>query len=237
MNNTTNLSNSEYKKRLYYERKQKSLCSDCGTPVSKGILCDVCKPKHQRRSSDIYYKRKEQHLCTACGKPNLKSRTLCVIHYLKQISKAHLGSRRRYKELIELMERQNWKCALTGVSIKFEDDLHLDHIIPKCRGGTNEIENLRWVIKDANEAKRGLLDSEIKELFSKIVNTMNGYEKIYFWKVEYIYGEQIFKTEQIAIPNVGDWVYLWGQEFRILSVRYYPEQGIVRVSLTTNYFV
>lgn len=63
---------------------------------------------------------------------------------------------------------------------------------------------------------------------------MNGYQKIYFWKVEYVYGEQIFKTEQISIPNVGDFVYLWGEEFRILSVRYFPERGIVHVSLTKN---
>lgn len=58
------------------------------------------------------------------------------------------------------------------------------------------------------------------------------------WACEYWYGDKHFDLKEVIYPgNVGDWVYLWEKEFRILSVRYYPEQGIVRVSLTTNYFV
>lgn len=229
--------NRESSKKRYYDRKQKGLCTDCGQPVTKGILCEICKVKPTKGTSKIYFKRKEQRVCTVCGSPDLKNRTSCVTHYLMQISKAHLGSRKRYQELITLMEKQNWKCALTGQDITFKDDLHLDHIVPKSKGGTNDIENLRWVIGDANEAKRGLLDEDVKILFSKMLDTMNGYQKIYFWKVEYVYGEQIFKTEQISIPNVGDFVYLFDDEFRILSVRYFPEKGIVYVSLTKGYYL
>lgn len=58
-----------------------------------------------------------------------------------------------------------------------------------------------------------------------------------YWTVEYVYEDKRFESRDCPyVGTSGDWVYLWEQEFRILSVRYYPEQGIVRVSLTTNFY-
>lgn len=58
-----------------------------------------------------------------------------------------------------------------------------------------------------------------------------------YWTVEYVYDDKRFELRDCPyVGTSGDWVYLWEQEFRILSVRYYPEQGIVRVSLTTNFY-
>jgi len=55
------------------------------------------------------------------------------------------------------------------------------------------------------------------------------------WTVEYVFEEQRFELRDCPFPGcLGDFVYLWGQEFRILSVRYFPERGIVYVSLTKN---
>lgn len=226
-----------YRRKSEEERNTKGLCRDCPNPVNNEMFCAQCKLRRKNNKLKQKAHRKENKLCTICGEPNTRKGTLCVKHYLKDISKSHLGHGNRYKELLDLMERQEWKCALTGIPIKFEDELHLDHIIPKSKGGTNDISNLRWVLREANQSKGDLLDEEMKTLFTKILDSMNGYQKIYFWKVEYVYADQIFKTEQIAIPNVGDFIYLWDEEFRILSVRYYPERGIVYVSLTKGYYL
>lgn len=58
------------------------------------------------------------------------------------------------------------------------------------------------------------------------------------WTVEYIYAEQRFELRDCPyVGTYGDWVYLWGQEFRILSVRYFPERGVVYVSLTKEIYL
>lgn len=58
------------------------------------------------------------------------------------------------------------------------------------------------------------------------------------WTVEYWYGSEHFELRDAPFAGVpGDWVYLWGQEFRILSVRYFPERGIVYVSITKEIYL
>lgn len=53
------------------------------------------------------------------------------------------------------------------------------------------------------------------------------------WTVVYQYGTERLELRDCPYPgHVHDYVYLWENEFRILSVRYFPERGIVYVSLT-----
>jgi 5-methylcytosine-specific restriction endonuclease McrA len=40
----------------------------------------------------------------------------------------------------------------------------LDHIVPRTRGGSHDLENLRWVTTRANLAKRDLTDEEFLDL-------------------------------------------------------------------------
>jgi len=40
----------------------------------------------------------------------------------------------------------------------------MDHIVPKTRDGTHDLQNLRWVCRDANRAKRSLTDDEFLSL-------------------------------------------------------------------------
>ena len=53
------------------------------------------------------------------------------------------------------------------------------------------------------------------------------------WTVVYVFGKERFELRECPYPgHVNDYVYLQDTEFRILSVRYFPEKGIVYVSLT-----
>lgn len=63
------------------------------------------------------------------------------------------------EDLEGLWNRQGGICALTGRSLTLAE-ADIDHIIPKSRGGTTTIDNLRWVWSRANEAKGNMLDEE-----------------------------------------------------------------------------
>lgn len=72
-----------------------------------------------------------------------------------------------YKELAALWKFQRGTCVLTGRRLT-RDNVQLDHIVPLVRGGSSTIENLRWVHRDVNYAKRDLFDAEFIALCQEI---------------------------------------------------------------------
>lgn len=67
----------------------------------------------------------------------------------------------KVKDLLEKIG-DNPVCYLTGRKIDLLDgkSYHLDHIIPKNKGGSNTLDNCNIACKDANQAKGNLLYSE-----------------------------------------------------------------------------
>lgn len=63
------------------------------------------------------------------------------------------------QELYALILSQDYKCSLTGECIKDASKAALDHITPLKSGGTNEVGNLQWVLKEVNRMK-GTMDQE-----------------------------------------------------------------------------
>lgn len=61
-------------------------------------------------------------------------------------------------ELSRLWKTQRGRCALTGM--RLDRSAELDHIVPRSRGGGDEIGNLRWTVELINQAKRNLKDDE-----------------------------------------------------------------------------
>lgn len=55
------------------------------------------------------------------------------------------------EQLLQLLERQHFKCAGCTTSIK--DKRHIDHIMPLARGGSNDIRNLQWLCPVCNNKK------------------------------------------------------------------------------------
>ena len=56
------------------------------------------------------------------------------------------------EQLMQLLKRQSFRCALSGVELSPET-ARLDHITPVSQGGSDEISNLQWLHVDANTAK------------------------------------------------------------------------------------
>lgn len=107
-----------------------------------------------------------------CGKDAVSNKNYCEKHYLMKVSHSRIGTSKHWKYLKELIEKQNYKCTLTGDSITFDDDIELDHIVPKSRGGSNELSNFQWVTKQVNWFKGTWTQKELLTMCRKIVNTI-----------------------------------------------------------------
>lgn len=70
-------------------------------------------------------------------------------------------------QLARLWKQQRGLCALTGR--KLDRSAEIDHKLPKSKGGGDEIENLQWVCKQVNRAKRDLTDEEFALLCTDVM--------------------------------------------------------------------
>lgn len=73
-------------------------------------------------------------------------------------------------ELFSLVESQGYRCSLTGDTIKEPSTASLDHKQPRALGGTNQIENLQWVLKEINDMKGTLTQERFIELCCKVAD-------------------------------------------------------------------
>jgi 5-methylcytosine-specific restriction endonuclease McrA len=83
--------------------------------------------------------------------------------YKAQQARQKLGWYITAEDLRTMWLRQDGMCGLTGQPMDIWS-ASIDHIIPKSRGGSHELSNLRWTTKAANQAKGDLLDDEFVAL-------------------------------------------------------------------------
>ena len=76
------------------------------------------------------------------------------------------------KKIMELIEEQNFRCALSDRKLTPET-ASLDHIIPLSRGGSHEIDNL-WVVEHlVNSAKGTMTVDEFIAMCSDVTSHQN----------------------------------------------------------------
>ena len=74
-----------------------------------------------------------------------------------------------HKELIKKFGTKT-KCYLTGRDIDITtDDYNLDHIVPICKGGTGNLENVGITIPIANASKTGMTLEEYLNLCEEVL--------------------------------------------------------------------
>lgn len=75
-----------------------------------------------------------------------------------------------YKDVLDKFN-ENPVCYLTGrpIDLNCPQTYHLDHIVPRCKGGDNSLENLGFTCKEANQAKSGLLLEDFISLCKDIL--------------------------------------------------------------------
>lgn len=106
--------------------------------------------KNNKKYKEEYLKNKKQEELEAVNyEKNLK---------LKDNKKDKKKDSKKYKRKAipaglryEVLHRDKYRCVVCGRNVK--DDgvkLHVDHIVPVSRGGTNDINNLRTLCEDCN---------------------------------------------------------------------------------------
>lgn len=72
-------------------------------------------------------------------------------------SRVSKHARKRRQRISQIIARDGFNCWLCGEA-NWQGDMTIDHAIPKARGGTNELHNLRLAHRRCNE-KRGMIQS------------------------------------------------------------------------------
>lgn len=72
-------------------------------------------------------------------------------------------------EIISLVRRQNYSCALTG-ELLVPEDAALDHVVALTEGGTSTADNLQIVSKEINQMKGTLSNDLFVALCCKVAD-------------------------------------------------------------------
>lgn len=158
--------------------KDTGLCQRCGKVpfATNKTMCRKCLDKYKEQSRKLATNRSNAGLCQICGEyPIRNASSICEICTLKVAAKNHLGSRKRYKELMTLFLKQNQRCPYTGMLLKIGTNTSLDHKIPKSKGGTNEIQNLQWVHIWVNKNKDNIDEEEFVPMFRSFIEQCHQY--------------------------------------------------------------
>lgn len=175
----------------YYGRDH--ICADCGSKfytknnTHKKFCCMECKrwnESKKRKEKFILIPKKirefipQEKECSHCN-------TLFIQKVKQQIYCSSKCSRehhkiRYYPDIMlnsflklrfEIFKRDNFRCQYCGRNPREDKTkLHIEHIIPKSRGGTNQINNLTTSCAECNYGKRDVLLEEKYMKQEKIEN-------------------------------------------------------------------
>lgn len=150
--------NKEYRKK--YDIKNKDKIKAYGSEyrkINKQKLKDVAKEyyslnkeKTNKRNNENYLKRRDVILEKQKQyRLNNKDKILSKQRNRRSRIAGNIGKHTE-KEIIELLKKQNYRCANCLHCIKERKNRHLDHIMPISLGGRNDIVNLQWLCVKCN---------------------------------------------------------------------------------------
>ena len=82
----------------------------------------------------------------------------------KYVSKTNLSHKEYAYLLLIKWYKQRGCCAYTGKKLYKDNNNHLDHIIPKSKGGSNHPDNMQFICADVNICKSNLTHDEFINL-------------------------------------------------------------------------
>jgi 5-methylcytosine-specific restriction endonuclease McrA len=113
--------------------------------------CKVCESAAQA----VYYQRLKTDL------PRYRAQTIRSGRS-KNVTRRWLDAK---------LKEQRFRCALSGRPIDYAS-VEVDHIVPRCKGGGDELSNLQLVCREANAAKGSLSNDELAILCEDIARTI-----------------------------------------------------------------
>jgi hypothetical protein len=180
----------DYIKDLRERRKKEGRCRDCeNIRVLNRQSCSVCLEKTSKSNKKRRLRLRDRGICPSCGVRKvslgyttcdvcIERQTECKEKRFFQYRATHFNGAFRTnisaKDLWSLWKKQRGRSALTGKRMTLRRRPELDHIIPKSKGGTHDLSNLRWALKLENRAKGNLSDKEFISLCSDVSKFFGG---------------------------------------------------------------
>jgi 5-methylcytosine-specific restriction endonuclease McrA len=158
------------KKRLKAE-KVKLICQYCGNTYTKEIR--EIKQLHKKGMESKYCsikclnaskrKKREVKNCLNCSKEfefiPYKNNKFCSIDCVREYKSKNKNICKKLKLRFLVLERDNFTCQYCGRTPSKDRSviLEIDHIIPKSKGGTDDIDNLITSCKECNLGKGDII--------------------------------------------------------------------------------
>ena len=140
---------------LYYEKilKQMPLAvlKKHGIVIRDGELVTLQLPKLTLEQKAVI-----RRLCEERMQDFIASRGLAIWNH-RLVDTQPVPNSVRY----QVLKSANGKCVLCGISAT-EAALHVDHIVPRSEGGTNDIENLQCLCEQCNLGKSNKDDTDFR---------------------------------------------------------------------------
>lgn len=156
--------------------------------LSNNRLCEYHRLKDLKEEKERDLKLIGNGLCTACGsekymdsyKESLNTRSkFCQTCYLKTASSRHFNTVQKWKELLDILIKQNYICPYSGDIIVLGINDSVDHILPqgKYPEKSKEITNIQWVSRKINKMKNDNTDKEFIEFITIIYKHIKKMER------------------------------------------------------------
>lgn len=145
------------------ERKNQGECPQCGgAPAEDNVLCTPCQERFQK----YHTKRVDGGSCQSCPRPRTEHSAYCLTCYFKKCARMNLKKKGKEatqlgRDLHALFDSQGGLCALTGLPMLPGVNASVDHVVPRSKGGLDEVGNLRWIRREMNDFKGDRTDEEI----------------------------------------------------------------------------
>ena len=154
--------------------RRAGLCLDCNkSPTTGKSRCSACIEKRRLNEQKRMAQAESLGYCAKClSQPKLNVHRFCEDCYFKSIAFKRLGASKHWRAIQQKFQDQHGRCALSGVQLTLGVDAELDHIMPSSRKGSDNLDNVQWVLCVVNRMKDHMLESEFFGLIEKLYHTM-----------------------------------------------------------------